>query len=52
MKLGKHFWFNFWWFRGNEPKLLGLVLFEKIDGDWIFFHFQVFKFIIAFGRWA
>lgn len=52
MKLGKHFWFNFWWFSGNEPKLFSLVLLEKIDSDWTFLHFQIFKFIVAFGRWA
>lgn len=47
-------WGNFGWYPGSEFKFLSFTVFENTGGakgDWCYFHFQIAKFVIAFGRW-
>jgi hypothetical protein len=46
----KRFYFDFGWYSGNEFKLFGLILFNKIEGISLnIFEFQCIKLIIDFG---
>lgn len=54
-KNGKRWWFYWGWYSGACFKLFGIEFFENtgaVKGDWCFFHLQVFKFVVSFGRWA